>query len=124
MYAIIEYDEMPDEWVRVRLGGVPIRDFNAIVDAYNEAAFRYMPEPIGALCDAFAPMLDSWSYPEPPDGDGLRSRDVNHLFALVRDWVKEVRNVPLPLRRRPSDTEPSESESPSNSTEPSSTTTS
>ena len=107
-HAVIEFEEHPDEWTRVRVSGVSVRDFGAVVEAYNEAARRFMPEPVDALCDKFAPFLDSWSYPEDTTADGLRERDVNLLLAIVREWVTGVRSVPLPLPRRSSDGEPSE----------------
>ena len=107
-HAVLEFEEYPDDEVRVRITGVSVRDFGAIVDAFNEALGRFMPEPIGKLCDLFAPYLDSWTFDEPADADGLRERDVNLLFAIVREWVTGVRQVPLPLRLRSSDGEPSE----------------
>lgn len=106
-HAVIEFEEYPDEWTRVRISDVSVRDFGAVIAAFNEAARRFMPEPIEKLCELFAPYIDSWSYPEPVDADGLLSRDVNLLLALVREWVTGVRSVPLPLRLRSSDGEPS-----------------
>lgn len=107
-HARLEFEEYPDEWVRVRVSGVSVRDFGKVIAAYNDAAGRFMPEPIETLCDTFAPYLDSWSFPEPADADGLRERDVNLLLAIVREWVAGVRQVPLPLRQRSSDGDTSE----------------
>lgn len=126
-YAVIEFEEYPDEWVRVRLTGASVRLYNAIIEAFNEAVVRWMPEPIEKLCDAIAPFLDSWSYPEAADGDGLRERDPAFVFAIARAWVREVRDVPLPLPRKSSDGAPSEdqtadSPAPQPSPTPSSTT--
>ena len=123
-FAVIEFDEYPDEWVRVRLTGASVRLYNAVVETFNESVVRWMPEPIERLCDAIAPFLDSWSYPETADGEGLRERDPPFVFAVARAWVREVRDVPLPLPRKSSDGEASEDPSPESSTTPSSTTSS
>lgn len=106
--ALIELDEYPDEWIRVRLSGASVRQYNDVVNAYNEAVLSWMPEPVDAMCIKFAPFLVEWSYPEPCDLDGLRDRDINVTFATVKAWVKGVRDVPLPLPRKSSDGEPSE----------------
>lgn len=123
-FAVIEFEEYPDEWVRVRLSGVSMRTYEAVVDTYNEAVLRYMPDQLRALRSAVLPVIDSWSFPEPVGEDGLAERDPNWLMAVGKEWVKAVRNVPLPLPRRSSDGEPSEDQSPSTSTEPTSTTSS
>lgn len=113
-FAVIEFEEYPDEWFRVRVNGVSVREFDAAIETYNESAVRFMPGPIEKLCDLFAPFLESWSRDGDPD---VRELDVNLLLALVREWVNGVRNVPLPLPRRSSDGEPSEDPTP-NSTSP------
>lgn len=126
--AVIEFGDYPDEWVRVRLG-VPMRDYEAIVDAAEACLRRFLPEELRALRAAVLPVIDSWSYPEPVDADGLAERDPNWLLAVVREWATAVRRVPLPLPARSSDGAPSEdqtadSPSPEPSPEPNSTTTS
>lgn len=107
-FAVIEFEDYPDEWTRVRLGGVSVREFGDVIEKFNEAVVRYMPEPIAALCEAFGPFIDSWSYPEEPGAEGLREREPGLVFAIVRSWVRGVRDVPLPLPRRSSDGDPSE----------------
>jgi len=107
-HAVIEFEDYPDEWVRVRLTGVSVQRFGDLVNAYNDAALRFMPEPVDRLCELFAPLVDSWSYDEDVNVDGLRARDVNMLLALVREWVTGVRSVPLPLPKRSSGGEPPE----------------
>ena len=109
--AVIEFDEYPDEWVRVRLD-ISVREFGVLVDTYNQAALRYMPEPIATLCDTFGPFLVEWSFPETADAEGLRERNVNLLLSLARSTIEGVRDVPLPLPRRSSDGEPSAAPSP------------
>lgn len=106
--ARLEFGEYPDDWVVVRISGVSVREFGRVIGAFNDAALRFMPEPVEALCDTFAPYLDSWSFPEPADAEGLRDRDVNLLLAIVREWVTGVRQVPLPLPLRSSAGEQSE----------------
>lgn len=121
-FAVIEFEEYPDVEVRVRLTGASVRAYNAVIEAFNEAMMRWMPEPIEKLCDVIAPFLDSWSFPEPADADGLREREPAFVFAIARAWVREVRDVPLPLPRKSSDGDTSEDPSPESSPTPSSTT--
>lgn len=111
-YAVVEFDDYPDDWVRVRLSGVSIRAFERVVDAGNKAGITTRPAAFRELADLFAPFVDSWSFPEEPSADALLDRDMNFLLATVKAWVSGVREVPLPLPRRPSDTALSESESP------------
>src|SRR5690349_18802423 len=96
--ALIEFDD--ESWWRVRLSGASIRQYNEIVEKYNTAVLSWMPEPVDAMCVAFAPFLEGWSFDDPCDLEGLRGRDINTTFAVVRAWVVGVRDVPLPLPRK------------------------
>jgi hypothetical protein len=102
-YAVIEFEEYGDDWVRVRLSGISMATYEAVVDATSAAYRRFMPEELRALRDVFAPLVDSWSFPEPVGVEGLAERDPNWMLAVVREWASGVRNVPLPLPRRSSD---------------------
>lgn len=114
--AVIEFEDYPDEWTRVRLDG-PFREYRVIYDAGVAATRQMSPENFEALCAALAPKLVEWSYSESCDATGLTERDPNWIIALAREWVMGVRDVPLPLRARSSDGEPSEDqESPSPAT--------
>lgn len=108
-FAVIEFDEYPDEWYRVRLSPVSLDDFEAIVDAYLAAdKIGLMPKELRAMAALFVPLLESWSHKKPVTLKALGSLDPNLLFALVGQWINGVRSVPLPLPRRSSDGEPSE----------------
>lgn len=111
-YAVVEFDDYPEDWIRVRISGVSVRVFEHVVDAGNKAGVTSRPTDFRALADVFAPFVESWSFPEEPSAETLLDRDMNLLLATVKAWVTGVREVPLPLPRRPSDTTPSESESP------------
>jgi hypothetical protein len=97
----IEFDEYPGEEIVARLSPVPLDTFDAIVDAYIEAA-EIIPEKVRALANLFGPLLVSWSFPEPADAAGLGARDPNLIVAIAREWIMGVRTVPLPLPVRSS----------------------
>ena len=96
-YAVIEFEEEPGTEFRVRLSPVPLSTFEAITDAFVNVVSSMLPENTRALGAAFAPVYD---------GD-VSALDVNVFLALVREWLREVRTAPLPLRLRSSDGEPS-----------------
>lgn len=121
-FAVVEFEEYPDEWVRLRISGVSMRGYEAIVAAASELVERFMPEQLQALRAAILPVIDSWSFADQIDEDGLAERDPNWLLAVAREWLTGVRGVPLPLRVRSSDTEQSEDPSPDHSDAPSSST--
>jgi hypothetical protein len=97
----IEFDEYPDQEIVARLSPVPLDTFDAIVDAYLEAA-EIIAEKVRALAELFGPLLVSWSFPEPADAAGLGARDPNLIVAIVGQWILGVRTVPLPLPVRSS----------------------
>jgi hypothetical protein len=96
-YAVVEFDEYPEQEFRVRLSPVSVAAYEGIVAAFVAAAENPLqPGTAQALATEFAAVYD---------GD---TPDVNLLLALVREWIREVRLAPLPLRRKSSDGEPSE----------------
>jgi hypothetical protein len=97
-YAVIEFEEDPGTEHRVRLSPVPMSTFEAVTEAFVNVVQSMLPENTRALGAAFAPVYD---------GD-VAALDVNVFLALVREWLREVRTAPLPLRLRSSDGEPSE----------------
>lgn len=105
-YAVIEFEECPEQEFRVRLSPVPLSAYESITDAFVAVVSSMLPENTRALGAAFAAVYD---------GD-VAALDVNVFLALVREWLREVRTAPLPLRLRSSDGEPSvdpEADSPS-----------
>lgn len=105
-FAVLEFEDLPE--VRVRIAPVPFGTFNALFELYVAADNYRMPDEVKAMCDAFAPFLDSWGYPEPATREGMDAREVAVLVAIVREWIQGVRTVPRPLPRRSSDGEKSE----------------
>jgi hypothetical protein len=92
--------------VIVRISPVPV---GVLYDV--QARARRIPQTraqFDALADAFLPFVESWTYPEPVDRDGFASRDFNLALALVNGWLQGVASAPLPLLRRLSDGDPSE----------------
>lgn len=124
-YAVIEFEEYPDEWYRVRLSPVPLDDYETVVDAYREAGeVGLLPAELRAMVGLFVPFLESWSRDDKVTVKALGKLDANLLYALVGQWINGVRRVPLPLPKRSSDGEPSEGRSLPSSPAPSSATTS
>ena len=104
--ATIVFDEYPDDEVTVILSPVPVATYFDIIEKAN--TLRFDPAEFRALFEQFAPFIDSWTFPEPTDADGLLAQDYNLGLAIIREWAREVRSVPLPLRLTPSDGTPSE----------------
>ena len=120
----IEFEEYPDDVVTVRTGPVSIKDFFAVQAVAR--GLRLSEDSFTELATVFAPFVESWSFLEPVGVEGLLARDYNWFIAVVNLWTKGVRDVPLPLQRRSSDTEPSEDQTtnPTSSNESDSSTTS
>jgi hypothetical protein len=96
--------------VVVRISPVPV---GVLYDV--EARARRLPRTraqFDALADAFLPFVESWTYPEPVDRDGLAARDINLALAIVHGWLRGVASAPLPLLRTSSDGEPSADDAP------------
>jgi hypothetical protein len=101
----LENGEDPAPEMAVRISGVPVRVFYGISGQLENV--RTLDD-FRALAEAFAPFIESWSYPEPVGVEGLLDRDINDLLAFVRAWQRGVASAPIPLARRSSDGEPSE----------------
>jgi hypothetical protein len=118
----IEFEEFPGETVEVRISPVPVMDFFKVQNAGR--GLRVAEESFTELATAFAPFVESWTFPEPLGVEGLLARDYNWFIAVVNLWIKGVRDVPLPLPLTSSSGEPLEdpTTSPESSPEPSSST--
>lgn len=107
-FGVIEFEEYPDEWYRVRLSPVPLSRYRDVVAAYKAAGESgILADELVALLKVFIPVVDSWSHEAEVSLDALLELDPNLLFALVGQWINGVRSVPLPLPRRSSDGAPS-----------------
>lgn len=104
--AVLEFEEFPDHEIVVRLN-VPLREYEAMLEAWVAASTMH-PARLRELAERFAPYLVRWTFPEPVGLDGLLEREPVLIFAIVRGWVRGVRDVPLPLPRRSSDGDTSE----------------
>ena len=102
----LEVEEEPGSSVTVRISPVPVA---VLYDV--QARARRVPQTraqFDALVEAFLPYVESWSFDEPITVDGFATLDFNLSFALVNGWLRGVASAPLPLLRRSSDGEPSE----------------
>lgn len=120
---VLAFEEYPDDEIRVRLTPVSITTYFDIADAYGSGTWQGRDE-VKAMYAAFAPVLLSWTFEPPATADGLAEIDSKLSFAIVDQWLREVRKVPAPLPLRSSDTTPSEDPDPESSTEPSGSATS
>lgn len=120
----VRFEESPDDEIVLRLSPVPTGELLRIMDLMSELLLTR--ESLAVLCEAFAPFVESWTYPEDIDADGLLARDFNQLYVVVNHWVREVRDAPPPLLLGSSGGAPSEGQatSPTPSPEPSSSTSS
>lgn len=95
------------EQIVARQSGVSLRTFNEIIGLWNAAVAGKWPDDLRPLYAAWAPLIESWSFPEKPSAEALEGRDPNVVMAAILAWVKGVRNVPLPLLQTSSGTAPS-----------------
>ena len=102
----LRFDDWPDDEIVVRIQPVPTADLLDIWEQLRKV--RLNQESMRELAERFVPFVESWTFPEPTDADGLMARDFNLFYAIVGSWVSGVRDAPLPLLRAPSDGEPSE----------------
>jgi hypothetical protein len=111
--AILEFEEYPGETITVRLSPISLDDYEKVVTLWGRAFTRMLPKPLRTLYAAWCPLaLVEWTFPEPADAKGIGARDANLGMAIVRRWIEEVRDVPLPLPARSSDGAASEDPSP------------
>lgn len=102
--AILEFEEYPGEEVAVQVSGVPLAVFLDIREKLN--VLRYDEAEFTALAEAFQPFLLSWTFDEAIEG-GLFAHHIGLGIGIVREWIKAVRDVPLPLSRTSTDGTPS-----------------
>ena len=102
----ITFDEYPDDWIETIISPVGV---GVLLDIIAKSSrITLTREAFGALYELWAPFVAQWSYPEPVGPDGLFARDMNQMLATVYAWAAGVREAPLPLPRRSSDSPPSE----------------
>lgn len=102
----ITFDEYPDDWIDTIISPVGVGTLLDIIAKSSRVSLTR--EAFGELYGLFAPFVAEWSYPEPVGPDGLVARDMNQMLAVIYAWAAGVREAPLPLPRRSSDTTPSE----------------
>lgn len=101
----VEHDEYPDQWVDLQVSPAPVKNYFAVQKALTAIGTE---ESFETLFTALGPFVVAWSWPEEPGADGLWARDLNYVIDLGGAWLSGVAEVPLPLRRRPTDGTPSE----------------
>lgn len=96
--ATLVFDEYPDDSIDVLLSPIPMADYFDLLadfDAIQKASTR---DGWFAFFRKFGDLiLQRWTFPEEPNGDGMVRRDINLSVAIVTQWVKAVRDVPVPL---------------------------
>lgn len=97
--ARLEFDEYPDEHVIVRLSGIPLSEFFTVRDAFAELTWD--ADAMAAFAELFSPFLVSWSFDVPIE-EGVFAYHLGLGVAIVREWLKAVRDVPSPLPQRSS----------------------
>ena len=96
---------------------VSLDEFEAIWDLFDAALRQYNPTNLRALANRWAPIAGLQRDEELVD---IGSLDPNLLLSLVREWIRGVRDVPLPLPVRSSDGDTSADPSPEPSSDTSS----
>lgn len=97
------FDEYPDDEIVLRLSPIPLGEFFALAKDFDALSEKGSGVDIPEFMRRFGDLaLASWSFPEPATGDGLLTRDFNLALAIMAEWFSGVRNVPLPLPRKPS----------------------
>lgn len=93
----LEYDDYPAT-VRLRLSPVSLDEFFAVHEAVDNGKWTDRASII-ALCEAIAPLIESWTFDRPTDAAGVMA-DIGLAVSLAQHWDREVRQVPTPLPQR------------------------
>jgi hypothetical protein len=102
----LEIEEDPGSSVTVIISPVPVA---VLYDV--QGRIRRLPQTraqFDALAEAFLPYVESWTFDQPVDTDGFAALDWNLDIAIINGWLRGVASAPLPLLRRSSDGDPSE----------------
>ena len=94
----LTFEEYPDDEIVLRLSPVPMTVFFDIVERFDRAQAGTLADKLD-LFRSFgdAGLVESWSYPEPTNGDGLLARDFGLAIQIVSQWLEGVGQVPRPL---------------------------
>jgi hypothetical protein len=104
--AILEFEDYPDHEIVVQISPVPVRSYFEIVTPLR--TLRHSAESFQALFEKFEPYLVRWTFEQPATAEGLMDVDFKLSIAIIQQWSKGVRDVPLPLPLSASDGTPSE----------------
>jgi hypothetical protein len=105
--AILEFEEYPGLEVTVRISPVPVVAYFDICRRFDQLpedgfAFEDLARDFASLA------LVSWTLDEPATTTGLLKQPLELAFGIVRQWIRAVAEVPIPLPKRSSDGEQSE----------------
>ena len=104
----LEFEEYPDDTYTVTVSPIPLSAFDKVSDLYNAAAQGFIgngtTDGIRALVPEFTKLAKPTLNGKPAK---LGDADPNLILAVVRMWHGGVRNVPFPLLRGSSSSEPS-----------------
>ena len=107
----LEFEEYPDEVYEVTVSPVPLSAFEKVWELHLAALTAWTS--IGDTDPLRAEVAEFVKVAKPTvkgKAAKLLAADPQLIFALVRMWHAGVRNVPLPLPRASSGTEPSPAE--------------
>jgi hypothetical protein len=101
--ATIEFDEYPGKAFHVRLSPVSFDDYLDMVERVDGLSSLRSPEELREFVQRFADLaFVGWDgFEGEPTADNLRKQaDFAVIWALVGNWIRAVRQVPLPLAQR------------------------
>lgn len=103
----LEFEEYPDTWT-VTVSPIPMSAFDTVATLYVTAAQGFIGN---GTTDGIRALVPEFTRIAKPQRNGkpakLGDADPNLILAIVRMWHGGVRNVPLPLLRGSSSSEPS-----------------
>lgn len=106
--AILEFEEFPDDEVKVTLSPVPMSAFEEMTELFLKASAGFIGDGTTDGLRALATRFVEIGKPEwngtPETAETIIERDPNLILAIVRQWHSGVRRVPLPLPRGSSST--------------------
>lgn len=104
----LEFEEYPDDTYTVTVSPVPMAAFDKVTTLYEAAAQGFIGN---GTTDGIRALLPEFTKVAKPMLNGKPAKlidgDPNVALAVVRMWHGGVRNVPFPLLRGSSSSEPS-----------------
>jgi hypothetical protein len=110
------FEEYPEASITLRVGPVPALTWFDLIARWD--AWRVSPNTVESMREgleiaaaiADAGFVESWTFAEPPTGEGMRAQDYHVAIQIANQWMREVGRVPRPLLPSASGGTPSTSE--------------